>query len=48
MVGTPNGTWNNFNSLFRSSALDRTIMTARSFLDAVSAAAPPSLRGQAA
>lgn len=35
VVGTPNGTWNNFNSLFRSSALDRTIMTARSFLDAV-------------
>ncbi|KAL4457857.1 hypothetical protein ABPG75_012722 [Micractinium tetrahymenae] len=35
VVGTADGTWNNFNTLFRSSALDRTIMTARSFLDAV-------------
>ncbi len=34
-MGTANGSFNNFNTLFRSSALDRTIMTARSFLAAV-------------
>ena len=35
IVGTPDGVFNNYNTLVRSSALDRTIMTARSFLDAV-------------
>lgn len=35
VVGTPDGAFNNFNTLIRSSALDRTVMTARSFLDAV-------------
>ena len=35
VVGTPDGAFNNFNVLARSSSLDRTIMTARSFLDAV-------------
>jgi hypothetical protein len=34
-VGTPDGPFNNYNVLARSSSLDRTIMTARSFLDAV-------------
>lgn len=34
-MGSPDGEFNNFNTLVRSSSLDRTIMTARSFLDAV-------------
>lgn len=35
VVGTADGEWNNHNTLFRSSALDRTIMTADSFLAGV-------------
>jgi hypothetical protein len=35
VLGSPDGHFNNFNTLFRSSALDRAIMTARSFLDGV-------------
>lgn len=35
MVGSADGIFNNFNTLIRSSSLDRAIMTARSFLDAV-------------
>jgi hypothetical protein len=34
-VGQADGAFNHYNTLIRSSALDRTIMTARSFLDAV-------------
>ena len=37
-MGTAAGTFNNHNTLVRSSALDRTIMTARAFL---AAAFPP-------
>ncbi|PRW05761.1 acid phosphatase [Chlorella sorokiniana] len=33
VVGSPDGLFNNFNTMVRSSSLDRTIMTARSFLD---------------
>lgn len=33
VVGSPDGLFNNYNTLVRSSSLDRTIMTARSFLD---------------
>lgn len=29
VVGTPDGLFNNYNTLVRSSSLDRTIMTAR-------------------
>lgn len=35
VVGSADGIFNNFNTLLRSSSLDRAIMTARSFLDAV-------------
>jgi lysosomal acid phosphatase len=33
MVGTPSGVFNAYNALFRSSGLDRTITTARSFIE---------------
>lgn len=42
VVNTPGGTWNNYNTLVRSSSLDRTIMTARTFLAAVFPPIDPS------
>ena len=47
MTGTPDGAYNAYNTLVRSSALERTVATARAFFDGAfpALAQPPADRG---
>ena len=42
LVSAANASWSNFNLLARSSALDRTLLSARSYLEGTLRDAPPS------